>query len=263
MKLLSYFLSSIFVKICKEKSKMRIEKSNGKQIQSLADWSRLYDSPKTVHHWKEGRSVYSIAQSVLKCDGCTIFQDRISGAIGQGVVFDRVVPKYGVRFDEFGCGRVHDLAMFGTTDKGETVFVGIEAKVDETFGPAVQDYYLAAKAKQITGSSTNTPERIEKLLSIHFSKPEVSMFDVRYQLLYATAGTLAAGADISFLYVAVFKTDLYDGDIGAKNHWDYKKFISKIGAKPVPLNNDDRDVSVHHVVLQNKPLICIHEYFKL
>ncbi|WP_163341008.1 hypothetical protein [Desulfopila sp. IMCC35008] len=88
--------------------------------------------------------------------------------------------------------------------------VGVEAKVDETFGPTVQDYYLAAKAKQITGSSTNAPQRVEKLLSMHFTKPKVSMFDIRYQLLYTTAGTLAAGADVSALYVAVFISKLYD-----------------------------------------------------
>ncbi|WP_163338779.1 hypothetical protein [Desulfopila sp. IMCC35008] len=152
--------------------------------------------------------------------------------------------------------------MFGKAQNGQTVFVGVEAKVDETFGPTVHDYYLAAKAKQITGISTNAPKRVEQLLSMHFTEPNVSMFDVRYQLLYATAGTLAAGADISILYVAVFLTNLYDETIGESNHRDYLNFMSDIGATPHASDQSREDMSVHKAVLQGEILTCIHEHFQ-
>ena len=241
---------------------MRIEKPSGEPIESLADWAQLYDSAKTAHQWKVGRSAQAIADFVLHHDGCNILQSRASSAIGQDIVLDRVVPEYEVRFDNFGRGRVHDLAMFGKTQNGRTVFVGVEAKVDETFGTTVHDYYLAAKAKQITGISTNAPKRVEQLLSMHFTKPNVSMFDVRYQLLYATAGTLAAGADISILYVAVFLTDLYDQTIGKSNHRDYLNFMSEIGASPQAIGKREENMSVHKAVLQGEILTCIHEHFQ-
>ena len=117
------------------------------------------------------------------------------------------------------------------------------------------------KAKQITGTSTNAPERIEKLLAMHFRDPDPSMFDIRYQLLYATAGTLAAGADISVLFVAVFKTGLYTESSGVKNYRDYIQFMGKVGATPLKLSI--KEVQGHKLVLQGKQLVCLHEYFEL
>lgn len=87
------------------------------------------------------------------------------------------------------------------------------------------------------------------------------MFDIRYQLLYATAGTLAANADISIMYIAVFKTPLYDESIGAENYRDYVRFVNKAGAQPIKL--DDNGVLAHEVTLGGKSLICLHEYFEL
>ncbi len=91
---------------------MRIEKSSGEPIESLADWALLYDSAKTAHQWKVGRSAHAIADFVLDHDRGNVFQSRVSSAIEQDLVLDRAVPEYEVRFDKFGRGRVHDLAMF-------------------------------------------------------------------------------------------------------------------------------------------------------
>ena len=60
--------------------------------------------------------------------------------------------------------------MFGKTQNGQTLFVGVEVKVDETFGPTVHGYYLAAKAKQITGTSTNAPKRVEPVSGMRQSR---------------------------------------------------------------------------------------------
>jgi Domain of unknown function (DUF6946) len=240
---------------------MRIETSRGNEITNLEDWAKLYDTPQSSHQWKEGRSAHSVAEFLINLDGAKTIQDRVSEAIGKTIEISRVIPEYEVRFDKFGRGRVHDLGMFGTTSDDETIFIGVEAKVDETFGATVHDSYLTAKAKQITGISTNAPERIEKLLAMHFSDPNPSMFDIRYQLLYATAGTLAADADISVLFVAVFKTDLYNESIGVENYRDYIQFMGKVGA--IPLQLPTKEVQGHELLLQKKHLVCLHEYFEL
>jgi hypothetical protein len=96
---------------------------------------------------------------------------------------------------------------------------------------------------------------------MHFSVPDVSMFDVRYQLLYATAGTLAADADISILYVVVFKTPLYDESVGANNYRDYIHFVNKVGGKALSL--DDKGAIAHEIAFDDRSLICVHEYFDL
>ena len=240
---------------------MNIESKDGRAIHTLEDWAGLYDTPQQSHQWKEHRSAYSVADFVLHHDGADRLQRRVSETVNEPVSFERIVPEYEQRFDSFGRGRVHDLGIFGRAADGRSVFVGVEAKVDETFGPTVHDSYLQSKANQITGTSTNAPARIEQLLAMHFSAPDVSMFDVRYQLLYATAGTLSANADISGLYVIVFKTPLYDESIGANNYRDYIHFVNKVGGEPLAI--DDKGAIAHAITFDDKRLVCVHEYFDL
>lgn len=87
------------------------------------------------------------------------------------------------------------------------------------------------------------------------------MFDLRYQLLYATAGTISANADISVLYVLVFKTNLYNEKIGAKNYSDYADFLRKVGADPLPV--PDNSLIGHRLTLQGKDLVCLYSYFDI
>jgi len=169
------------------------------------------------------------------------------------------VPEFEQRFDEYGRGRVHDLGIFGATSAGDSLFVGVEEKVDESFGPRVQEVYLKAKARQITGESTKAPERIEGLLARHFVTPDPGMFDVRYQLLYGTAGTLAVGADVSVFYIAVFRTPLYDESIAAANFQDYENFIRRIEASPIQLSDDA--AMAHEARIDGERLVCVHEVF--
>jgi hypothetical protein len=231
------------------------------EIGSLDQWAKLYDTPQQSHQWVEHRSAQSMADFMLNHDGARHLEARVSGVLGKTVTFERGIPEYEQRFDDFGRGRVHDLGIFGGTSEGRSVFVGVEAKVDESFGASTLDRYLGAKAKQIVGKSTNAPERIERLLGLHFSEPDPTMFDVRYQLLYATVGTLAAGADISILYVVVFKTPLYDEVIGADNYRDYIHFVNKVGGQPVKV--DDKGAIAHEIMLDDRRLITLHEYFDL
>lgn len=87
------------------------------------------------------------------------------------------------------------------------------------------------------------------------------MFDLRYQLLYATAGTMSANADISVLYVLVFKTNLYNKEIGVKSYSDYTDFLRKVGADPLPIS--DNGLIGHRLTLQGKDLVCLYGYFDI
>ncbi|MBM9514417.1 DUF6946 family protein [Desulfogranum marinum] len=240
---------------------MRIEDSRGIEITNFADWAKIYATPQASRQWKKGRSAYSAAEFIIHQDGARTIRNRVAEALCHNLKIELVVPEYEVRFDELGRGRVHDIALFGTADNGKTVFIGVEAKVDEPFGALVKDSYLNSKAKQIIGTSTNAPERIEKLLAMHFHKPDSSMFDIRYQLLYATAGTIAEGADISVLFVIVFKTALYNERIAAENYQDYINFMQKVGASSIKIPS--AELQGHEIFLQDKRLVCLHEYIEL
>jgi len=239
---------------------MRIENSNGDEITNFDEWAALYDTKKKRKHWKMHRSAYSTAEFILEQGGATYLQDNVSGLVGELVTLERAIPEYEQRFDEFGHGREHDLGIFGSTSTGRSVFIGLEAKVDEPFGAPAKDAYRAAKAKRLAGKKTNGPERIERLLALHFADPVASMWDVRYQLLYATAGTLAAGADISVLYILVFETPLFDADVGNSNKRDYENFIKLAGGKDLGRNGNAR---VHELVLDGKRLLCVYESIEL
>ena len=240
---------------------MRTEDPTGKPIRNLDDWAKLYETPQTSHQWKQGRSAYSVAEFVLIRDGLAHIQNRVSEVLSTSVAIERAVPEYEVRFDEYGRGRVHDLGIFAATQNGESVFIGVEAKVDESFGGTVLDSYLDAKAKQICGVNTNAPQRIEKLLGQHFLEPSREMFDVRYQLLYATLGTIAAKSDHSILYVLVFRTSLYSETKSAENHRDYVYFMEKVGA--IPFKTASGHVQCHEIEFDDTPLKCIYEYVDL
>ena len=233
----------------------------GEKIESMEAWAGLYASPRSAHQWKEFRSAYSVAEFILNRNGASALQARVAQALGEPVEFERAVPEMEVRFDQFGRGRMHDLGILGRTSSGKSLFVGVEAKVDEPFGALVREAYLAAKARQIAGESTNAPQRIEQLLKLHFREPDSSMFEVRYQLLYATAGTLAASADVSILYIVVFKTPAYSETIAAENYRDYAHFMAKVGAGPVKLPT--KEALAHKLMLSGKELLCLYEYFEL
>lgn len=240
---------------------MRIEDKSGNEINSLEEWAAIYANPQQSHQWKQYRSAYSVAEFMLNEGGGETISRRVSEALGYGVELERVVPEFELRFDQYGRGRVHDLAVFGRTETGKKLFVGVEAKVDEPFGASVLDVYLTAKTKQIVGLSTRAHERIEQLLALHFTEPDVAMFDVRYQLLYATAGTLAADADVHVFYVMVFRTPLYDESVGAENYRDYIHFMDRIGAKSLRLPT--KEAIGHRLNLKGKELVCLHEHFGL
>jgi hypothetical protein len=240
---------------------MIIEDAKGNTISNISEWKKIYASPRSEHQWRVGRSAQSVAEFVLNHDGTQRLAEKISEALTQPVIFEKAVPEFEVRFDEFGHGRMHDLAITGRVGESQRLFVGVEAKVDEPFGEIVRESYLRAKTRQISGKSTNAPRRIEGLLKMHFSNDDPKMFDVRYQLLYATAGTVAAGADISVLYVVVFRTKLYDPVKGAENYRDYLDFMTKVGAEPMKLS--DGSVQGHQLSINGKELLCLYETIDL
>ncbi len=243
-----------FKRICMKPNLNQMKYSYQNQsIVTIQDWEDIvYKRTGKSKDWKQFRSAYSIAEYMLLGSGETDISGLVSKAVGETVVLNQAIPELEVRFDKFGKGRFHDLGIHGTTLSGRSVFIGIESKVDETFGPTIGEAYLGAKSKSLSGIPTKAPERIENLLGNHFQKIHPSTFNLRYQLLYSTVGTLALGADISVLLVIVFKTPLYRKDLGILNHQDYLKFFQSLnGLKLSGLDG-------YKVVIGGKSLFGLH-----
>ena len=236
---------------------VRIESCEGKAVNGLEDWKTLI-KPK---HWKRGRSVCSLAEFIIDRNGAPALQERVASVLGEPIVFDKGVPQHEVCFDEYRNGRVHDLGLFGKTDSGKSLFVGVEAKVDEPFGDFVSEAWAAADKERKRGKITRKPERIRKLCARFGPGITEESRDVRYQLLHGVAGTVDAGADLSVFYVIVFRTGLYDAEKGKKNHEDYRRFVERAGGERIRTGDDG--VEAHVLTVGGKRLHAIHEYVNL
>ena len=235
---------------------MRIEDSKGNQLTCLDDWRGLQVPDK----WKPGRSAHSIADFVVNRQGASSLRDRVSSVLGEPVEFLKLVPEYEVRFDRYGRGRVHDLGIFGDTVSGQSLFVGVEAKVDERFNEYIGDAWREANQERDRGKGTHKPERIQELCTRFRNGPGITEnSEIRYQLLYGAAGTVDAGADVSVFYVAVFMTDDYDPAVGEANYRDYLRFVECAGGEPI--GTDEIGASSHRLTVGHRPLVSIYEYF--
>jgi hypothetical protein len=229
---------------------MRIE-FKGDTISNLGEWERFAFSGAKAKHWAEGdgRSAFSLADFIINNDGEQRITDLVSAQINEKFTLDLAHPEFEARFDKYGHGREHDLGIFGKTITGKKIFIGIEAKVDESFGGTIAYAYHTAKAKELNGESTNWPKRIEELLKFNFKTIKVSDFKLSYQLLFSTAGTLCIDADIHILLILVFKTESYNSKKGAANYKDLQAFLKKAEADKIAdntykLNMNNKDLTI-------------------
>ena len=267
-----YFVLSI--RPCKDRSRpvptkakgnredMKIVDYHGREISTLEEWERHFNSSK---HWKKGRSAYSLADFILNRNGSVFLASRVSSVLSERVAFEWSTPEYKAKFDRYPNPSQLDLGIFGSIGSGSSLFVGVEAKVDEPFGSTVDVTYQKALEKQQRKKHSKAPERVEELLSKYFSEsapPNDSRFaDIRYQLLTASAGTVAVSHDIAVLYVLVFKTESYAPTKGEGNYGDYMKFLDCAGGKPILCAGQAS--LAHELFLDGRRLVIFHEYVDL
>ena len=142
--------------------------------------------------------------------------------------------------------------------------MGLEAKVDEPFGSeTVCERWQKATKTLKSNPKSRAAARVGDLLSRYFAdddEPCQSRFaDIGYQLLTATAATVAVKADVSVFYVAVFRTLDYDEENGRRNQSDYDNFMRVSCGKDMV--QDDSGFLAHELTLNGRRLTCIYECF--
>ena len=236
--------------------------ANGNEITTLCEWGNCVKRG----HWKEGRSAYSLADFIIKRKGANVLERRISCVLSQPVKLQKATPEFRASFDSYrGNPSNLDLGIFGRVGSNASLFVGLEAKVDEPFG---DNTVCGRYKKAIHGLRCNPRSkahyRIKDLLSRYFAEtcdPCDSIFSkIGYQLLTGTAGTIARNKDVSVFYILVFKTHKYDKLKGQDNQCVYEKFIEVTNGKTLKCSED---FCAHEITIAEKPLICIYHYISL
>lgn len=208
--------------------KIRNLKSN-----SMDAWRDLFCEIDSAKHWKEGRSAQSLAKFILERNG----EREIKAAVNSVLYNDNVdvltdaVIECNCSFDRYPTPRRQDMGIWGKTVAGKRFFIGLEAKVDESFGPTVNEAIIEAVAYRDQHPKSKRVDRITELCrSFGVAADEASKF--RYQLFHYTAGTAnVPGIDIHIMLTLVFKTSMYNEGKGTQNKLDYDNFIARFFEK--------------------------------
>ncbi len=244
-----------------EQRTMVVTGSDGNEITSMEGWSGYV----RASHWKPGRSAYSLADFVMNQGGAEVLAGRVSSALSQVVTLERATPEYAARFDNLGTPSYLDLGVFGSLGSESSLFLGLEAKVNESFGSeTVCERYQSAVDYLAQNPRSKAAERVRGLLSNYFgetAEPCDSRFaDVGYQLLTGVAGAAAVGADFSVFYVMVFRTGVYDEEKSRENRLDYERFIEAAGGKA--LMEGEGGFDAYEVMVAGRRLVCVYDYFQ-
>jgi hypothetical protein len=148
--------------------------------QSGSDWQRLLGKPKL--HWKKGRSAMSTAacwedsQPHLPAEILSVLESGNDAAISE---LDLLVAIPEWEVDLPGGERPSQTDVLAITrNSSGLVVLGVEAKVDETFGPTIEEKKEKASEGQLTRIS---------YLENELGRKEPFEGEIRYQLLHRTA----------------------------------------------------------------------------
>lgn len=232
---------------------MIIINKNKKELSSLEQWEAGFKEVDEPKHWEPGYSAHSLGVFFTSGKGEIWVNEIAEMMLGDKVTWNEAVIEHESKLDEFaGKHRMQDLALWGTTSKNEKVFMGIEAKVLESFGNyALRDEYDEALKYQATKNpNSNKPERVKQITEYLFpgqNPYDKAICDLRYQLMHYFQASLKEAAnyseskrpilkrksrvDIVLLPVLVFMTNHYyeNPEKADRNKEDYIAFCKALG----------------------------------
>lgn len=216
---------------------MEILSQKNHKIQSLLDWATCCPPAGKSKHWVDGRSSKETAKIWLTGipKSCSDILLPISTHI------DTCIPEYNSRIDNYrGNGRNHDLLLINNK---ENVIIGIESKVDETFGVTISQRIIAAQKTKKVVLNSNALNRVEELRLAIFGKIEVKQENLRYQLLHSIAGVLVEAKKRNFdkaaLLIQTIKTNKLNSKKYQSNQADLDSFIFYLTNGKVPFIIND------------------------
>ena len=173
---------------------MIITNKKGTILKDLNYWEIGFNEVDDKNHWKKGRSAYSLADFMLNHNGESLIDNLLQQASnGKYNICSakKACIEHESKFDKYkGRGRMHDLALFGENDN---YFIGIEAKVDETFGDTIMEAYNKGNKANESNPKSKKAQRVLDLVKKYFNQNTITeeIGQYRYQLLHYLAGAMA------------------------------------------------------------------------
>lgn len=209
---------------------------NSIPITSLAEWKAL-GGPKRASQWLPERSAFEVAREWLDVESPqlprAVHEFLKSNAAFSEVNSWNAEPEAQIRIDDFrGEPRNCDLLVKANDSFGDFV-IAVEAKADEPFDVTVEDALSSALERLVSNPKSKGVERITNIARMLFgahSKGESKITELRYQLLTATAGALAAAKDCGrgIMLVQEFRTGKTSVDKHEANSNDLNRFVRRL-----------------------------------
>ena len=203
---------------------------------SLSDRFKIISKSKKA---EDGRSAKTLVEFCARPCFEETLKNIISPFFKESIELEEGIFEKMFRFDNFGKGRMSDLAVYGKTSKGKRFVIDIEAKVNESFGSSrVYKEYEKGKKKIESGEPTKIVERIDNLINKYY--PGLSpQADVYYQLLYSCAGIACDEREIKILMFLSFKTEKANQQKQEANKNEFLKFIKGINASKLLVDSEN------------------------
>lgn len=170
-------------------------------------------------HWKQGRSAKAVADSWFFANGIPAPVMAIlakSEALAQAELIDGFVERQTDLCDGRGTPSQTDLlAVVAVGD--ELAIVGIEAKVDESFGPYVAEW--------IADGGAGKEARLSNLCTL-LGLDRSNVADLRYQLLHRTAAAVLEARRYRATKVVMIVQSFCPNATGLT---DFKSFAARLG----------------------------------
>lgn len=167
-------------------------------LRTLEDWRAQHPA----RHWRAGYSAMELARAWSQPNGLPeSFRSAFDRPPFAGLRVERAVVEHETQVPGRGRPSCTDLMVFARTDSGDSVVIGVEGKVDESFGPRVGDW---RKSGETDAHRDNRNHRLTGLCDALELDPG-RIDDLRYQLLHraysAVATARESGADVAVLAV--------------------------------------------------------------
>lgn len=183
------------------------------------DWQHLLGKPKL--HWKKGRSAMSAAacweqnQPLLPSEITQVLEAGDDPALSELQLLV-AIPEWEVELPSGNNASQTDILAI-TRNQSGLVILGVEAKVDEPFGPTLE--------KKKTGATQDQLDRIA-YLEKELGRTEPFGNHIRYQLLHRTVSAILT-ARAFHAHVAVMLVHSFSGS--SKWRDDYEAFCQELG----------------------------------
>jgi len=161
----------------------RFLSNHGATLATMADWQAQHPP----RHWRAGHSAMELARCWSSAGGFPrTFESALRYPPFRGLAFERGVAERNTDVPGKGRASCTDLMVTARTPEGKGVVIGVEGKVDESFGELVSDW--------ISKGGVNRQDRLDGLCEGLELEPS-RVGGLRYQLFHRSYAALATARE--------------------------------------------------------------------